>query len=534
MRPEDLPNSRDRVEDSPLDVTLSVPSYRADPEGRVLHINQAAVELLGWPDKSLLEERRRTEDFLDPRSYHRLMAEARRSDTAVSAEHELIHLSGRSIWVSHFVQAIRDDGGEVVGFQGLLADITARRKSTDRLERNEERYRTLFDSSPVALWEEDFSALERWLDTIRERGVTDLRSYLERRPEELARGIDLIRIADANQAAIDLVEAPDRDQVLGRMPHVLVVPSGFDAFAEQMLAIWERRSRLSINIRGQTFSGRPLWCRLEWVVPPREGGLDTSRVVVAITDMTESEVVHRELDNMMESRDRFISSASHHLRTPLTVVMGYSSELSTRWDEFNDVQRRTFVESISRHVFEIADMIENLLVAARADIGSVTIRAERFDLTTQIDAVIQELEVPTIRLSSEPSMAYADPLRVRHILRSLINNAVRHGTPPIEVVSDGSAELVSVTVRDAGPGIPEYQLDGLFTRYKEFRHDPRHPGPLGIGLSVARSLARLMGGDVSYVPAPEKTEFILTLPSRPLDSPKQVSQRQVGPSEMMP
>ena len=493
----------------------SVPTYRADAGGRIVDINQALIEFLGYPHAGLLTGGTLSDVYPDPNLHQQLQDQARRADAVISVEHELIHFSGRSLWVKHLIRALREGDGEVVGFEGMVIDVTARKRATERLEYREERYRSLFESSPIALWEEDFSAMETWLDNLRQRGVADLRSYLNQHPEELARGIGLIRIVDANQAAIDLVEASSREELLGRMPEILVTPSGLDAFTEQMVALWEKRRRLSINIHGQTFTGRPLWCRLEWVIPPGNGLLDTSRVVVAITDLTDYETARQDLERIAESRDRFISSASHHLRTPLTVGMGFSSELTARWDEIDEDQRRTFVALISTHIAKIAEMIDNLLVAARSDIGTVSIRAESLALSEQVATVIEELGDRSVRFVSQPVTAWADPARVRHILRNLLTNALQHGDPPIEVFLNRSGEVASITVRDRGSGVPEQQLERLFTRYHSGHHDPGQPGPLGIGLSVARTLARLMQGDISYVRSQEGTEFILTLPVRP-------------------
>lgn len=502
------------------DLSLSdinaVPIYRTDVSGRIIHVNQALLDLLGYPNADLLKSKNVSDLYLDPHRRQQFVEAAQQAQSTISFEQELLHFSGRTVWVRDCAHSLRHTDGKVVAFEGALLDITAEKKAIQSLQHSEKRYRNLFDWSPIALWEEDFSALEVWLERIRERGVTDLRNYLQENPDELARGIDLIRIVDANQATLDLVDAESRDQLLGRMPAELLLPSGLDAFAEQMVAIWEKRRRLTINIRGQTFTGRALRCRLDWIIPPGDGQLDTARVVVAITDITEQETARRELEQIVESRDRFISSASHQLRTPLTVVMGYSNELATQWDETADDQRRSYARLIAGHMADIAHMIENLLVAARSDIGSLTIIAEPCDLAECALEAVEELGDPTVQLSAEPTTAWADPLRVRQILRNLITNAIQHGELPIEIVSSHSTESASLTVRDGGPGIAEDDAEQLFTRYHTAHHDPGQPGPLGIGLTVARTLARLMHGDVAYVRSPAGTEFILTLPTRSL------------------
>ena len=225
-----------------------------------------------WVDASLREQH---EDLLQSQG------------VIIGFEEELVHFTGRTIWVHDSVQLVRDIDGSALFYEGALIDITARKRVIEALEHSEERYRTLFHPSPVPLSEEDFSALAVWLDDLRSSGVTDLRGYLAEHPKQLRWGIDLIRIVDVNQATIDLVGAATKEQLLGAIPTEVLTPDVLQAYLEQIMAVWEGRRRLSIEYVGQTFAGNRIDCLLDWVVAPGGEGTNLSRAVVAVTDVTE-------------------------------------------------------------------------------------------------------------------------------------------------------------------------------------------------------------------------------------------------------
>lgn len=108
--------------------------------------------------------------------------------------------------------------------------------------------------------------------------------------------------------------------------------------------------------------------------------------------------------------------------------------------------------------------------------------------------------------------AYADPLRVRQILRNLITNAQRHGRPPVTITGSMSEGRCVVTVTDRGKGIPKDAEMRLFEPYARFGPADGQPLSVGLGLHVARRLARLMDGDLTYRREDSETKYELTLP----------------------
>jgi signal transduction histidine kinase len=101
----------------------------------------------------------------------------------------------------------------------------------------------------------------------------------------------------------------------------------------------------------------------------------------------------------------------------------------------------------------------------------------------------------------------ADPDRLEQILINLTTNALAHGSPPVVIRAQATGDLVRIEVRDHGDGVPENRRADLFARF-----GTTGTGSVGLGLWIARELARAHGGEVGYQPADPGARFIVTLP----------------------
>jgi signal transduction histidine kinase/DNA-binding response OmpR family regulator/PAS domain-containing protein len=175
-------------------------------------------------------------------------------------------------------------------------------------------YRALFDSTPTSIWQEDYRGTAIILDRLRSEGVTDLRSYLGDHPEVFDEAVKSIMVTDVNDAAVDLIEADNRDDLLGPL-HPETIDAGTNlAFLEQLMAIWDNRSSFYIEYSGLTVAGNPIDCVMHWEAPSDgEGGTDLSRVVLSIIDISSLKQTQRDLatkntllDHVALAQRRFI------------------------------------------------------------------------------------------------------------------------------------------------------------------------------------------------------------------------------------
>ncbi len=218
-----------------------------------------------------------------------------------------------------------------------------------------------------------------------------------------------------------------------------------------------------------------------------------------------------------ESKDRLLASVSHEIRTPLTAIVGLSEEISAAGDTLSREDLDELNGIIALQSQELAELVEDLLVASRADFGNLSIRFESFDLRTQAERVAKSIcdsqrTQKVIETEGETCLVRADPLRVRQILRNLLTNAIKYGGEHIVLVVGELADCARLVVADDGPGIPAEEADLIFERYYRSSHSPTQPGSVGIGLAVSRQLADLMGGSLEYVIDGSHHHFELRLP----------------------
>jgi signal transduction histidine kinase len=215
---------------------------------------------------------------------------------------------------------------------------------------------------------------------------------------------------------------------------------------------------------------------------------------------------------------------SHELRTPLTAVIGLAEELRTDGGAVSDAERDELLSLIADQAIEVSYIVEDLLVAAQANIGRVKIHPEVVDVNREfvsLLATMGDTAPPSLEIASDTVVA-ADPRRLRQILRNLVTNAHRYGRGLVSVhaFSEGTSTIVEVC--DDGDGIPEELREKVFEPYETAHRPIGVTGSMGLGLTVSRELARLMGGDLTYLRRGGLTVFRLSMPA-PADHIRMVS-----------
>lgn len=221
------------------------------------------------------------------------------------------------------------------------------------------------------------------------------------------------------------------------------------------------------------------------------------------------------LDNTERSRAQLVSDLAHELRNPLTNIEGYMEGLI---DGVLPPTAETFGE-VAEEAHRLKQLTGDLSLLSRAQEGALELRSERLDLAIVAAKVAERLrpqfEGAGVALdvqTSDPLPIDGDADRISQTLINIIGNALRH-TPAAGAVQvlgarDGSNCVIDVV--DSGAGIPRDQLDKIFERFVRLTD-----GGTGIGLHVARTLARAHGGDITAASAGPGTgsTFTLTIPA---------------------
>lgn len=219
-----------------------------------------------------------------------------------------------------------------------------------------------------------------------------------------------------------------------------------------------------------------------------------------------------------KNKDQFIVNVSYGLRAPLTSIYGYSEALLDQ--SSLDPQSADLVGRMNRESAGLTRMFEDLLVATHDEDTPLPLNISVVDMETQLGAAIAPFTKRGNQVGGTwgSGAVVADPLRVRQILRNLIANAIEHGGPDIRIYGDHAGSRYVVSVEDNGPGVPDEIVEKLFTRFVHGGDESRTSKSVGLGLAVARTLARAMGGSLDYDRVANRTAFVLSLPLATTDT----------------
>jgi PAS domain S-box-containing protein len=207
-----------------------------------------------------------------------------------------------------------------------------------------------------------------------------------------------------------------------------------------------------------------------------------------------------------EAKDLFLATTSHELRTPITVVQGFASTLTRRWDKLTDAERLSAVQTIAERAGSLSRLVEQLLLGARAGADQLTVRNGPFNLA----ALLRGTAAGFFSLSDKHTLvtdipdtlprAHGDPMATEIMVGQLLENAFKYspngGT--ITVTARVAGDWIDVTVDDEGIGIAPGDHERIFERFVQGETgDRRRFGGIGLGLYIVRQLARAQDGEVA-------------------------------------
>ncbi len=233
---------------------------------------------------------------------------------------------------------------------------------------------------------------------------------------------------------------------------------------------------------------------------------------------------NQRLSDSIASREHLVAAISHELRTPVTAIVGFGSELLDAWLELDEPHRQEIVAVIAAQAQDLADMLDDLLVAGRVELGHLTVTREQTDLGALAAECLNAFRrTPDLRttITDEltPAPVEADPGRIRQIVRNLLTNAEKYGGDRVTVTSGIDGSEAFVRVADNGTGVAQAESEAIFAPYQRAAGASQRSGSMGLGLSVSRTLARLMGGEVGYSREGDRTVFELRLPLADIEWP---------------
>ena len=203
----------------------------------------------------------------------------------------------------------------------------------------------------------------------------------------------------------------------------------------------------------------------------------------------------------LAAQQRFVADASHELRTPLSTIRTNAEFLRERPDATPE-DRAAAIGDVVAEAERMSGLVDGLLVLARADAGvavqrrPVDLRALAVEEARRIRPPGRTAEAEAVQVTERgAALVSGDPDALGRSIRILLDNAFRHGKPPVAIAVTRQDGRVRVEVRDAGPGLPKGSEDRIFERF--YRADPARSGEgTGLGLSIARAIVEAHGGTI--------------------------------------
>ena len=427
-------------------------------------------------------------------------------------------------------KAVIRDGEGLIGLVGVLHDVTERRMA----EAAAARVRDELEAQTRDLGGELEQVGRRLADETarRERLESELRRvgrFLETLLAGTRDGVSVLApdmtVISVNQAMRSLYA--NSGDLVGRKCHE--VYHGFNAPCQDCPALRAMATRkLAISVVPMDQNGSPGgWVEL-FCYPLADDDGTVTGVLEIVRDVTVGRKLEAELAAALEraeaasqAKGAFLASMSHEIRTPLNAVLGYVQLMLGDVLEPRQRERLAVVEESAAALLSI---INDILDYSKIEAGRMELKTESFDLRRCLDAVLKEQEVLAREKglsllldigAGVPETVSGDGLRLRQILRNLVNNAVKYTErghvslsvsivePDGEALAAGAAVSLRFAVEDTGVGIPAAQQKTIFDSFTQVDGGlTRRQAGTGLGLAICRRLAGLMGGRVQVQSMP--------------------------------
>jgi CheY-like chemotaxis protein/signal transduction histidine kinase len=233
-----------------------------------------------------------------------------------------------------------------------------------------------------------------------------------------------------------------------------------------------------------------------------------------------------ELQRASRYKSEFLANMSHELRTPLNSSLILARLLADNEAGNLSAEQIKFAESIYGAGNDLLNLINDILDISKVEAGKLEIRPQDVRLSRLIDglrdmfeplAAQKKLQLQTRIASDAPQVIHTDRQRLEQIVKNLLSNAVKFthsGSVALELEAGADGETIVLHVRDSGIGIADDKHEGIFEAFQQADGTTsRRYGGTGLGLTISRDLARMLGGTLTVQSAPgEGSTFTLTLP----------------------
>ena len=396
-----------------------------------------------------------------------------------------------------------------------------------RLRESEQRHRSIFESTGVSIWEQDFSGAKAMIDELKAQGVRDFRQYFAAHWDVVRRLDRLVRVLDVNEETVKMFRAKSKADLLASLDK-LRTPETRATFVDLLVNIAEGWTSREGEITLQDLEGRQLTALFTITFPPTAKGFE--RLLITMIDVTqrkhaEQRAAQAQAELAHVSRVTMVgemtASIAHEVNQPLAAIVA-DANASLNWlaAAHPDLESvRGALDAIVRDGHRAGEVIQRIRQLAskgapRKD--AVDLNDVVRDVVPLVRAELRHQEISLmLDLASKLPPVLGDRIQLQQVLLNLVMNAVEAmgtvtGRPRRLIIRSepDDDDHVSVAVQDTGIGIAANHLDQVFSAFFTTK-----PGGMGMGLSISRSIIEAHGGQLWTTPnRPHGAVFHFALP----------------------
>jgi two-component system, sensor histidine kinase and response regulator len=468
--------------------------FRCDLEGRLVMVSRSVLPKTGYESIDELIGRPMASFYADPakrEQYLRVLHEQGHVDDYWA---QLKKRDGTPLDVSVSSSFCYDDHGNPIGVEGIIRDITERKRMEEELRCNEARYRLMADNIRDLIWTMDLKMNLTYVSP-------SMQTMYGYSPEE-ARGsrFEKLLTPDSARKVLELYKI-----IRDLMKQKTLSGRGF---SETLVLEHVRKD-------GSTF-----WGETRVSITVDEDGLIVGMQAVTrdITERKRAEALIKDKEAAeiaSRAKSEFLARMSHEIRTPLNGIIGMT-ELCLGQNP--DDNLKGLLETIYGEARNLSGLISDILDLAKIEAGKMALEEAPFDLAELFRTVTdgfaprakqQGIDFTAFLAPEIPTGLCGDAVRLRQVLVNLIGNALKftpRGKVSVtgELVRDmGDGVVIRFSVSDTGIGIPPDRQQRIFEPFEQADGSTtRQYGGTGLGIAIAREIVRMMGGRIGVVSEP--------------------------------